>query len=311
MKYYLGIDLGGTFIKGALVSENGEILEQDSVKTQVEQGGEKIVENICTLVRFLCYKRNLSVTDTVGLGVGVPGMIDTVYGEVIYAANLNFENFKLKEKLERELQIKVVVANDANVAALGEAKFGAASEYKDSVTVTLGTGVGSGIIIDGKIFAGNHSAGAEIGHMIIEANGRKCTCGLNGCFEAYASATALIAMTKEQASKNPQSILNSLPEIDGKTAFDLYYKDESAKLVVEKYLDYLAIGLVNIANVFRPQAILIGGGVSNQGDHLIKPLKERLSKMIFAGDKGPKVEIKCAKLKNRAGVLGACALLMQ
>lgn len=312
MALYLGIDLGGTFIKGGICNSYGEILVFDSLPTEVEGGNYKIVENICMLARFLCEKINVSVKDCVGMGVGVPGMIDSYTGEVVFAGNLGFENFKLRDELEKELKINVFIANDANVAALGEAKFGAGKDYRDSVLITLGTGVGGGIIINDKIFAGNRSAGAEIGHMIISMNGNPCTCGLNGCFEAYASATALIKLTKEKMLKNKQSVLwkIGIDKIDGASAFKYEDVDDTAKEVVEYYLDCLAVGIVNVANVFRPQAILLGGGISNEGDNLIIPLRERLNKMIFAGDKGPMVELKTASLKNKAGLLGACALVM-
>jgi len=310
--FYLGIDLGGTFIKGGICNEKGEILVQESIPTQVQAGNCKIVENICTLARFLCVKLKIKLTDCYGMGIGVPGMIDSSSGEVIFAGNLGFENFNLKNAVMQELKIPVVIANDANVAALGEAKFGAGKNYKDSVLITLGTGVGGGIIINGKIFAGNRSAGAEIGHMIININGNQCTCGLKGCYEAYASASALIKLTKEKMEQNKNSVLWNvgLDKIDGATAFKYASIDETAKQIVEEYLDYVAVGLVNVANVFRPQIILLGGGISNEGDNLVIPLRERLNKMIFAGDKGPKVELSVASLKNKAGLLGACALIM-
>ncbi len=310
--FYLGIDLGGTFIKGGICNEKGEILVQESIPTQVQAGNCKIVENICTLARFLCVKLKIKLTDCYGMGIGVPGMIDSSSGEVIFAGNLGFENFNLKNAVMQELKIPVVIANDANVAALGEAKFGAGKNYKDSVLITLGTGVGGGIIINGKIFAGNRSAGAEIGHMIINVNGNQCTCGLKGCYEAYASASALIKLTKEKMEQNKNSVLWNvgLDKIDGATAFKYASIDETAKQIVEEYLDYVAVGLVNVANVFRPQIILLGGGISNEGDNLVIPLRERLNKMIFAGDKGPKVELSVASLKNKAGLLGACALIM-
>ncbi len=310
--FYLGIDLGGTFIKGGICNEKGEILVQESIPTQVQAGNCKIVENICTLARFLCVKLKIKLTDCRGMGIGVPGMIDSSSGEVIFAGNLGFDNFNLKNAVMQELKIPVVIANDANVAALGEAKFGAGKNYKDSVLITLGTGVGGGIIINGKIFAGNRSAGAEIGHMIINVNGNQCTCGLKGCYEAYASASALIKLTKEKMEQNKNSVLWNvgLDKIDGATAFKYASIDETAKQIVEEYLDYVAVGLVNVANVFRPQIILLGGGISNEGDNLVIPLRERLNKMIFAGDKGPKVELSVASLKNKAGLLGACALIM-
>ena len=312
MKKYIGIDLGGTFIKGGICDQNGEIIVNDSVPTQVECGNDKVVENICNLAISLCKQANISLADCQGVGIGVPGMIDSVKGEVVFAGNLNFKNFKLKQKVQERLNLNVEIANDANVAALGESKFGAGAGYDSSVLVTLGTGVGGGIIIDGKIFAGNCGAGAEIGHMIICVDGIPCSCGLNGCYERYASATGLINITKEYMLKDKNSKLweIGLENINGKSAFDLEQEDETAKKVVEAYINYVAVGLVNIANIFRPQAILIGGGISNSGDQLLIPLNKKLQEMIFAGNSGPKVELKIASLKNAAGIKGACALIM-
>jgi len=312
MKYYIGIDLGGTFVKGGICSSSGEILVMDSVPTEVDKGNAQVVANIVRLTFALCDKLGIKATDCEGMGIGVPGMIDSDKGEVVYASNLNFEHFNLRDAVQEKVGVNVVIANDANVAALGESKFGAGAGYSDSVLVTLGTGVGGGIIIDGNIFAGNCSAGAEIGHMIIEVNGRQCGCGLKGCFEAYASATGLINLTKESMDKDPDSLLWQIGKenINGQSAFNLAEKDKTAKKVVETYLDYLSVGLVNIANVFRPQAILLGGGISNEGEGLVIPLREKMKKMIFAGEKGPKVEIKIASLKNKAGVLGAAALVL-
>ena len=274
MKYFIGIDLGGTFIKGGICNEQGDILIKDSVPTQVELGGQQIVDNICNLAKSLCAKLNVSVADCVGVGVGVPGMIDTDLGEVVFASNLHLERFKLASLIKEQLGLKVTIANDANVAALGEAKFGAASNYSSSVLVTLGTGVGGGIIIDKKIFSGNCSAGAEIGHMIIEVDGKECGCGLKGCYERYASASGLIMLTKEYMQKDKDSILwqDGIENINGISAFKYASVDKTANLVLQKYLDYVAVGLVNIANIFRPQAILLGGGISNSGDELLLPL---------------------------------------
>lgn len=312
MKYFIGIDLGGTFIKGGICNENGDILVKDSVPTEVVKGGNKIVENICNLAKSLCKALNICVSQCEGVGVGVPGMIDTALGEVVFASNLHLEHFKLQEYISKELNLKVIIANDANVAALGEAKFGASSSYSSSVLVTLGTGVGGGIIIDKKIFAGNRSAGAEIGHMIIEVDGKECGCGLKGCYEKYASASGLISLTKEYMLQDKDSKLweEGIDNVNGISAFKYASVDKTANAVLQKYLDYVAVGLVNIANIFRPEAILLGGGISNSGDELLIPLVKRLENMVFAGDKGPKVELKIASLKNDAGLKGACALLM-
>lgn len=312
-KYYLGIDLGGTFIKGGIVDDQGVIILRDKVPTQSEKGGSGVVANIVALCKNLMNKANLSSSDLVGVGIGVPGMIDSEKGEVIYSNNLGWNNFSIASMVSECLSLPVKIANDANVAALGETKFGCGSAYSNSVMITLGTGVGSGIVIDGQLFEGNRSAGAEIGHTVIVAGGEQCTCGRRGCLEAYASASALIRDTKRVMEKHPQSKLweaSSLDAVTGKTAFDYYDKDEYAKAVVDHYIEKLGTGIVNVANAMRPEIIILGGGVCSEGERLINPLQQILNQNVFAGDKGPAVKILTAKLENDAGLLGAAALLM-
>lgn len=313
-KYYIGIDLGGTFIKGGIVNDNGEIIASDKIPTEAEGGSAVVAGNIARLATMLLERCNLTVSDVEGVGIGCPGMIDSHSGNVIYSNNLNWVDFNIANKLSELLGgTRVKVANDANVAALGEVKFGAAKEYDSAVMVTLGTGVGGGIVIDGNLVEGNKGAGAELGHTVITRGGESCTCGRKGCFEAYCSATALIRDTKRAMLANKDSKMWEIGDVSavtGKTAFDYLETDESAKAVVENYIENLACGLVNIANVFRPEAILLGGGVCAEGDRLIKPLQALMDRDIFAGDKGPGVKIIIAKLGNSAGLLGAAALLM-
>ena len=312
-KYYLGIDLGGTFIKGGIVDDQGVILLRDKVPTQSEMGAEGVVANIVALCENLIQKANLSFSDLSGIGIGVPGMIDSKTGTVVYSNNLGWKNFPIASMVSERLRLPVKIANDANVAALGEAKFGCGKEYRDSVMITLGTGVGSGVVIDGKLFEGNRSAGAEIGHTVIVAEGEECTCGRRGCLEAYASASALIRDTKHAMKQHPQSKLweiSSLGAVTGKTAFDYYDHDKYAKAVVDNYIEKLGIGIVNIANAIRPEIIILGGGVCSEGERLIAPLQQILNRDIFAKDQGPEVKIVTAELENDAGLLGAAALLM-
>jgi glucokinase len=247
------------------------------------------------------------------VGIGCPGIIDTDQGVVCFSGNLHLSNFPLKEQVERRVGKPVKVTNDANAAALGEGKFGAGSNYSDSILVTLGTGVGGGIIIGGKLFEGYKGAGAEIGHMVIVAGGNSCTCGRRGCFEAYASATALKDMTIRamQADKNSAMWKGyDLSTVSGKTAFDYADSDLSAKGVVDSYIGYLACGITNLANIFRPQAIILGGGVAAQGDKLIKPLQKKLDGEILGGNDRARVVVLTATLGNLAGSLGAAALVM-
>jgi len=306
--------LGGTFIKGGIVDDLGNILVSDKVPTETEKGSERVSQNIVSLCKTLLHASGMQVSDMQGIGMGVPGTIDGKEGVVVYANNLKWENFALGKKVEALLGLPVKLANDANVAALGETKFGCGKDYNDTVLITLGTGVGGGIVIGGKLFEGNHGAGAELGHSVICAFGEPCTCGRAGCLEAYASATALIRDTKRAMESNKASKMweiGSLDFVTGKTAFDYKDTDESAKTVVENYIKMLGVGLTNIANEFRPEAIMLGGGVCAQGDNLVKPLQAFLDKEIYAGDKGPRVKILTATLGNNAGILGAAALLMK
>lgn len=313
-KYYVGIDLGGTFIKGGIVDDTGRVLVSDKVPTESEKGADGVARNIAKLCNMLLDKTNMTASDIVGIGMGVPGMIDSKRGEVVYSNNLAWEHFFITESVEKLTGLPVKIANDANVAALGETKFGCGKDYNNTVMLTLGTGVGSGIVIDGKLFEGNRSAGAELGHSVIVAGGEQCTCGRKGCLETYASATALIRDTKRAMQANKDSKMweiGALDNVTGKTAFDYKDVDESAKQVVENYIEKLGVGITNVANEYRPEAIILGGGVCAQGDTLIKPLQEFLDREIYAGSKGPQVKLLTATLENGAGLLGAAALWME
>ncbi len=312
-KYYVGIDLGGTFIKGGIVDDLGNILVQDKTPTESEKGATRVATNIANLAKSLMEKLGLQAGDMEGLGMGVPGMIDGKAGNVIYSNNLQWKDFRIGETVANLTGLKVKIANDANVAALGEAKFGAAKGKENVVLLTLGTGVGGGIVAEGQLLEGNKSAGAELGHAVIVAGGEQCTCGRKGCLEAYASATALIRDTKRAMEAHKDSKMweiGSLDKVTGKVPFDYKDSDPYAKSVVDAYIERLACGITNVANIFRPQTVLLGGGVCAQGEALTKPLQEILDKEIFAGDLGPQVEIRIAELENSAGILGAAALLM-
>lgn len=310
-KYYIGIDLGGTFIKGGIVDVTGNIIVSDKVPTEREKGADGVALNISNLCKTLLASVNMSSSDIVGVGIGAPGMIDSTGGNVIFSANLGWENFAISEEVEKRVGLPVRIANDANAAALGETKFGCGRNFDNTVMLTLGTGVGGGIVIDGKLFEGNMSAGAELGHSVIVAGGESCTCGRRGCLEAYASATALIRDTKRAMEANKDSKMwqiGSIDRVSGETAFAYKDSDTAAKAVVDGYIEKLAVGITNIANEFRPEAVILGGGVCAEGDVLIKPLQELVDKEIFAGSKGPRVKIITATLGNSAGLLGAAAL---
>ncbi len=312
MKKFIGIDIGGMSIKGVLTNTKGEILYEDHEKTRISDC-VTINGMVTMLINRMLNNSGHRITDISGIGLGCPGMVDSEKGTIVFAGNLGIKNYPLAEILKNRTGLVVKIANDAHVAALGEAKFGAGKIYKNSVLVTLGTGIGGGIIINRKLFEGGQSAGTEIGHMVIDKSGLKCTCGRAGCFECYASATALIRKTREAMQENRNSAMwqeFNLDNVSGKTAFKYMDQDESAKEVIDWYIENLACGLTNIANIFRPEVIMLGGGISAEGERLTKPLQELMNKAIFAGVQYAPVKIITAMLGNRAGALGAAALNM-
>ena len=312
-KYYVGIDLGGTFIKGGIVDDLGNIILSQKVPTESGNGPQKVIENIANLTLKLLGDANMNTSDVAGIGMGVPGMIDSKNGVVIFSNNLRWKDVHISEEVSKLTGLKVKIANDANVAALGESMFGVGNSYDDCILLTLGTGVGGGIIVGNKLVEGNKSAGAELGHMVIVDGGEQCTCGRKGCFEAYCSATALIRDTKRAMNEHKDSKMweiGDLDKVDGATAFTYAKTDKYAKSVVDNYIEKLGCGIANIANIFRPHVVMLGGGVCAQGDNLIKPLQKIVDREIFAGNLGPACPIMVTKLGNKAGTLGAAALLM-
>ena len=313
MEYYVGIDIGGMTVKGIVLDSDGNALCEDAVVTGSERGGAAMCDSIAELALSMIARCGAS-RDDVHIGVGCPGVIDSSRGVLVFSGNLNLRNFPLAEELEKRIGVSVKVTTDANAAALGEARFGAGNNYKDSILVTLGTGVGGGIIIDGKLFEGHASAGAEIGHMVLERHGDHCTCGRRGCFEAYCSATALIRRTKLQMEENPRSAMwtkYTAETANGKTAFEFADSDIDAKEVVDWYLKYLACGIANLANIFRPEIIMLGGGVSEHGEKLTEPLQKLVDKELFGGTEYAPVKIVRASLGSKAGAYGAAALAMR
>lgn len=310
MSFFVGIDVGGTSVKGIVTDASGKAYAEASTpfKTQT------LAEDTAALCKRLISKSGCPAGEVKGIGIGCAGMIDSENGAVVFAGNLGLKNYPLAKLVREATGFPVKITNDANAAALGEATFGAGKDYADSILVTLGTGVGGGIIIGGKLFEGYKSVGAEIGHTVIEYGGEKCTCGRRGCFEAYASATALTKQTKRAMEEDTGSAMWKLCTSEtatAKTAFDCMDSDVTARRVVERYINYLACGLVNLANTFRPQVIMLGGGISNQGENLIAPLRKKFDKELFGGVHYAPVKIVRASLGAAAGVYGAAALAMQ
>lgn len=299
-------------VKGLAVNADGSVLSESSVKTDLKDG-DALAECVAELVNRLISLSGLGVRAFEGVGVGCPGVIDSRNGTVVFAGNLRLKNFPLAKAAEALTGMPVRMTNDANAAALGEVRFGAGKAYGDAVMITLGTGVGGGVIIDGRLFEGYKSAGAELGHMVICEGGRQCTCGRRGCFEAYSSATALMKSTAEAMKNDKNSAMwgKYTPEtVTGKTAFEFAATDAAAKAVADEYVRYLACGLTNVINVFRPRAIILGGGVSEQGERLLKPVREIIEKEIFGGNGYAPVEVVKATLGNKAGAYGAASLFM-
>lgn len=314
MKYYIGIDLGGTNIAAGVVNENKEIVAQCSIPTKSERPAEQVIEDMAIVAKQAATKASINIADVEWVGVGAPGTANKATGRIEYSNNLNWHDVALVELLEKKLNVKVIIENDANAAAYGEYMAGCAKDAGIFVMVTLGTGVGGGIVINNEIYTGFNFAGAELGHSVIVADGRPCTCGRNGCFEAYASATALITLTKEHMTKNEKSIMWELCEgkinnVNGRTAFDAMRKgDEEGKAVVDEYIKYLACGIINIINTFQPDMLSIGGGISHEGDYLMKPLKEIISKEVYSRNSERNTEVVAASLGNGAGIIGAALL---
>lgn len=305
---YLGVDLGGTNIKAALVNAEGNILKESSVPTNLPRPAEAVCDDIAALCAALADGVRVH-----GIGVGCPGTVDG--GVVRYSNNLNWHDFAMADYLQGKTGLPVRLANDANAAALGEALAGCAKGAESAVIVTLGTGVGGGVVLNGKLLTGYTGAASEPGHTVIcdTPNAPLCTCGRRGCFEAYASATALIRMTRQAMDAHPESALHTVAAngtVNGRTAFDAAeLGDAAAKQVVDDYIHYLAVGIANLINMFFPQVIGLSGGVANQGENLLRPLRAAVQPMVF-GDKYAKkhTALTTCTLGYRAGVIGAALL---
>lgn len=312
--YYIGIDLGGTNIAAGIVDDKGSIVKKGSVPTGRTRASEEIIGDMCALVRNLVAEAGIDWAEIRSVGIGSPGAIDREKGVIIYNNNLGFRNVPVRKLLQEQFGLPVYLENDANCAAIAESQAGAAKGYPHALVITLGTGIGGGIIIDRKLYTGFNGTGGEIGHVVIQMDGEECTCGRKGCWEAYSSATALIRQTRQAALENPGSMINTLVEgdltkISAKTAFDAArLGDETAKRVVDRYIEMLAEGLGNMINIFQPNVVVIGGGVSKEGENLLVPLRERVKDKTYCPEGLEKPQIVAAKLGNDAGIIGAALI---
>ncbi len=312
--YKLGIDLGGTNIVAGVVDDQYHVVATAKVKTNIPRPAEDILDDMAFAARQAVENAGLQLSDIDSMGVGSPGAIDPVNGVVAYANNLGFRQVPMAQMLKDRLGVDFYIENDANAAAYGEYIAGAGKGTKDFIAITLGTGVGGGVIINGKIYSGSNYAGAELGHVVINSDGEICTCGRQGCWEAYASATALIRQTKQAMIRYPGTVMwklcdGELEKVSGITAFDaMRAGDDVGRRVVERYIEYVAIGISNTINIFQPDVLCIGGGISKEGDNLIVPVKAYVEGDNYARHLSKKTEIKAAALGNDAGLIGAAYL---
>lgn len=314
--YRVGIDLGGTNIVAGVVDNEYNIIAKASCKTAVPRPESEICDSMAAIVLEAVEKAELTMDDIDYIGIGVPGAVNPETRIIETSPNLFFTNWEVAKMMEERLHKYTKIENDANAAALGEFLAGSAKGSKNAVAITLGTGVGGGIVIDGKIYSGSNYAGAELGHMVIVKDGVECGCGRKGCWEAYASATALIRMTKEairsekaEFSYMLNAVGGDIDKVSGRTAFEaMKAGDNTAKEVVDKYIGYLACGLVNVINIFQPDVLCIGGGIAGQGETLLAPLRTIIERERITKYNEKQTCVCIASLGNDAGIIGAACI---
>lgn len=314
MKSYLGVDIGGTNIQAGIVDENYNIVVKDCIQTGAFRPAEEIFRDIFNLINRVVDQAGLFLSSFESIGIGMPSYVNPRTHEVVHANNLGWINFPIYDYLKVHTDLPVYIENDANCAALGETLAGAASGYDNAIMLTLGTGVGGGIILNKKIFSGSDLMGAELGHTKLVYNGIRCTCGQNGCMESYCSATALIRQTKECMGNNADSLMwdmceRDIEKIDSKIVFEAArLGDGTAVKIVDQYIDYLSCGISTFITIFRPEVIILGGGLIGANEVLLEPLKERIYANTFAASEIGIPRVVKAELGNDAGIVGAALL---
>ncbi len=311
----IGIDIGGTSIKGAAVDCNGKVYETFSMPFIKGEPGVITIRKLASLVKDYISRLNLE-KEVIGIGIGSPGTLNVAEGVVEYANNLGWDQLRVADIIHETLPYPVRLTNDANAAALGEAKYGAGKEYSNIIMLTLGTGVGGGIIIDGKLYEGNLGKAGELGHVVVQVDGEPCTCGRNGCLEAYASATALIRETKKAMRSNKRSLLWKLcPDIDlvsGKIPFEAAKQGDKVAIdVLDNYIKYLGEGILNFCNIFRPNVVVLSGGIANAGDYLFDRVNKYIADRNYGYKMTPEVKVVPAELGYDSGKIGAAALFFE
>ena len=314
--YAVGVDIGGMSMKCGLVNEKGEVLDRVIVKTTLGDPYQKTIAELCDGIKELLKKNKLKPVDINGIGIGVPGAVNTKLGTVDSSANLKWYNVPLVELVSQGVGRQVRLTNDANAAVLGEARFGFKWKYPNVVMLTLGTGVGGGLIIDGRLYEGNEGKGAELGHITLYVDGLQCGCGRKGCAEQYASATALMRLTRESMEAHRHSLMwklcnDDINNVNGAVPFEAEKKgDLAAKEVVDQYVKYLGETILNYNNIFRPNAFILSGGVAKQGDNLIKKLKAYCAFHHWGYENTPEPELLIAQLGYDSGIIGAASLYL-
>lgn len=313
--YRVGVDLGGTNIAVGVIDEKLQIVGRGKMKTNCPRAAELIMDDIAAAVRMAVEDAGITLDDVKSIGIGTPGSVNKSNGYIEYANNLDFDQVPAKEILEAKLDGKpVYLDNDANCAALGEAVAGCGKGVKNFVAITLGTGVGSGIILDGKIVSGINYAAGELGHTVICIDGEQCNCGRRGCWERYASATALIAQTKDAMRHDQNSIMweivdGDINKVNGRTSFDgMRRGDATAEKVVANYIFYLSEGIINIINALQPEIICVGGGIGHEGETLLVPVRKYVNRGRYSIHAKKQTAIVSAELGNDAGIYGAALL---
>ena len=311
--YYIGLDVGGTTFKAGVVTEDGRIVHKDAMLTGIERPYQEIIADMAALCKKIAADAGIEMSEIKSIGVGVPGLFDNKTGMIPFCTNLGWHDIPFVAEMKKHLDTPVYGDNDATVAGLAESVAGVSAGIKDSVFLTLGTGVGGGIIIDGKPYSGAHGCGSEIGHMMIKMGGELCTCGNYGCFERYASATAIIREARKAIVEYPESSMLAAcggdPEkLNAKIVIDAARAgDEAAKAVFGGYVQALAVGIINIINMLDPEVIVLGGGVSAAGEFLLDAVREAVKPMVFFKTM-PYARIELAQLGNDAGIIGAAML---
>ena len=312
--YRIGVDLGGTNIVAGVVDEYYKIVAKAKRKTACPRPAGEILADIAACVNEAVKTAGITMDEVKSIGIGTPGSVNKRMGIVEYANNLGFDKVPARDILLKYFDKPIYIENDANCAALGEAVAGAGGNVENFVAITLGTGVGSGIIVNGKIVNGCNDAAGEMGHSVIVVDGEPCTCGRKGCWEAYSSATALVRQTKAAMEENKASLMwevvdGDISKVNGRTAFDAMRKgDTAAKQVVDTYIRYLAAGVTNVVNTFQPDVLCIGGGIGCESEPLLAPVREYVAKERYSIHCGKQTQICSAVLGNDAGVIGAALL---